>query len=98
IRGQYADVFYNGMRSSFTDNGYGAPLDFDSFDNIAITKGPASVVDGPGPGVGGEVDLLTKRPSLSRVTASGWATVDTLGDNRFNIDVGGPIIPDVLGL
>src|SRR5579872_7402042 len=57
IRGQYADVFYNGMRASFTDNGYGAPLNFDSFDNIAITKGPASVIDGPGAGVGGEVDL-----------------------------------------
>ena len=98
IRGQYADVFYNGMRSSFTDNGYGAPLNFDSFDNIAITKGPASVVDGPGPGVGGEVDLLTKRPSLTRTVIQGWATFDTLGNNRFNIDVGGPIIPDVLGL
>ena len=50
IRGQYADVFYNGMRSSFTDNGYGVPLNFDAFDNIAITKGPASVIDGPGAG------------------------------------------------
>ncbi len=25
IRGQYADMFYNGMRDSFTLNGYGAP-------------------------------------------------------------------------
>jgi outer membrane receptor protein involved in Fe transport len=98
IRGQYADVFYNGMRSSFTDNGYGAPLNFDSFDNIAITKGPASVVDGPGPGVGGEVDLLTKRPSLSATTISGEATFDTMGNNRWQVDVSGPIIPDQLGL
>jgi hypothetical protein len=98
IRGQYADVFYNGMRSSFTDNGYGAPLNFDSFDNIAITKGPASVVDGPGPGVGGEVDLLTKRPSLTRTVIQGWGTIDSLGNRRFNIDVGGPIIDDVLGI
>jgi len=98
IRGQYADVFYNGMRSSFTDNGYGAPLNFDSFDNIAITKGPASVIDGPGPGVGGEVDLLTKRPSLSATTASGEATFDTMGNNRWQVDVSGPIIPGQLGL
>ncbi|HEX7761723.1 MAG TPA: TonB-dependent receptor [Caulobacteraceae bacterium] len=98
IRGQYADVFYNGMRSSFTENGYGAPLNFDAFDNISITKGPASVVDGPGPGVGGEVDLLTKRPSLTRTVVSAWATIDSLGNRRWNIDVGGPIIPDVLGL
>jgi outer membrane receptor protein involved in Fe transport len=98
IRGQYADVFYNGMRSSFTDNGYGAPLNFDSFDNIAITKGPASVIDGPGPGVGGEVDLLTKRPSLSTTTIQGEATFDTLGNNRWSVDVSGPIIPGTLGL
>jgi hypothetical protein len=32
IRGQYADLFYNGMRSSFTDNGYGVPINFESFD------------------------------------------------------------------
>ena len=98
IRGQYADVFYNGMRSSFTENGYGAPINFDSFDNIAITKGPASVVDGPGPGVGGEVDLLTKRPSLTNTVIQGDATFDTLGNNRFTVDVGGPIVPGVLGL
>jgi len=98
IRGQYADVFYNGMRSSFTDNGYGAPLNFDSFDNIAITKGPASVIDGPGPGVGGEVDLLTKRPSLTSTKISAEATFDTLGNNRFSLDVGGPIIDDKLGV
>ena len=98
IRGQYADVFYNGMRASFTDNGYGAPIDFDSFDNVAITKGPASVVDGPGPGVGGEVDLLTKRPSLSAVSGSGQVTLDSLGTRRFTVDVGGPIEDRTLGL
>ena len=97
IRGQYADVFYNGMRSSFTQNGYGAPLNFDSFDNIAITKGPASVVDGPGPGVGGEVDILTKRPSLTHQSFSADVTVDSLGNNRWTFDFGGPLIDDKLG-
>jgi outer membrane receptor protein involved in Fe transport len=97
IRGQYADVFYNGMRTSFSDNGYGAPINFDSFQNIAITKGPASVIDGPGPGVGGEVDLLTKRPSLSAFTTSVNASFDTVSNRRWTVDVGGPLIPDVLG-
>jgi hypothetical protein len=98
IRGQYADVFYNGMRSSFTENGYGAPPNFDSFDNLAITKGPASVIDGPGPGVGGEVDFLTKRPSLSHFTATVDATLDTISNRRWMVDVGGPIVAGELGL
>jgi hypothetical protein len=98
IRGQYADVFYNGMRSSFTDNGYGAPINFDSIDNIAITKGPASVRDGPGPGVGGEVDLLTKRPSLDDFKTQVDVTLDTINNRRWLVDTGGPVIPGVLGL
>ena len=98
IRGQYADVFYNGMRDSFTDNGDGAPVNFDSIDNLAITKGPASAVDGPGPGVGGEVDFLTKRPSLSAFSASVQATFDTVDNRRWTADVSGPIIPGQLGL
>jgi hypothetical protein len=97
IRGQYADVYYNGMRDSFTQSGYGAPLNFDAFQNISITKGPASVIDGPGPDVGGEVDFLTKRPSLTRFMASGSATLDSVGDNLLTVDVGGPIIKGELG-
>ena len=97
IRGQYADLYYNGMRASFTDNGYGAPINFDSFQNIAITKGPASVMDGPGPGVGGEVDLLTKRPNLNAFTASVNASFDTVSNRRWTVDVGGPLIRGDLG-
>lgn len=97
IRGQYADVFYNGMRLSFTENGYGAPPNFDVMDNISITKGPASVIDGPGPGVGGEADFITKRPSLSHFAETGEASFDTVGDRRWNVDVQGPIIPGELG-
>ncbi len=57
IRGQYADMFFNGMRDSFTLNGYGAPISFNSVDSIDIIKGPASVQAGPGAGVGGEIDI-----------------------------------------
>ena len=52
IRGQYADMFFNGMRDSFTLNGYGAPISFNSVDSIDIVKGPASVQGGPGAGRG----------------------------------------------
>ena len=98
IRGQYADVFYNGMRFSFTQNGYGAPPNFDDLDTIAITKGPASVVDGPGPGAGGQADFITKRPSLTHWVEQASASFDTVSNRRWTLDVGGPIIPDVLGL
>jgi hypothetical protein len=97
IRGQYGDVYYNGMRYSFTQNGYGVPLNYDSLENISITKGPATVVDGPGPDVGGEVDFLTKRPSLQHFSWGGEASVDTIGNHRWVLDVGGPIVAGDLG-
>ncbi len=98
IRGQYADVFYNGMRESFTQNGYGAPPNFDAFANIAITKGPASVADGPGPGVGGSADFITKRPSLSHASVDADASFDTVGNRRWLLDISAPLVPGQLGL
>ncbi|QUD89418.1 TonB-dependent receptor [Phenylobacterium montanum] len=98
IRGQYADTFVNGMRDSFTVNGYGAPPNFDSLDTINIVKGPASVIDGPGPGVGGEADFITKRPNMFHMTASAAASIDTFGNRRWSVDVGGPLIRGDLGV
>ena len=86
------------MRDSFTQNGYGAPMNFNSFDNIAITKGPASVIDGPGAGVGGEVDFLTKRPDLNGTSRGLGDLRHRRNDRRYNIDVSGPIIPGELGV
>ena len=40
IRTQYADLFYNGMRDSMTQNGYGVPINFDSFDQHRHHQGP----------------------------------------------------------
>ena len=92
VRTQYADVFYNGMRDSLTQNGYGVPINFDAFANINITKGPASVIDGPGPGVGGEVDFLTKRPNMVKATGEMSATFDTVNNRRWMVDASTPII------
>jgi hypothetical protein len=97
IRGQYADIFYNGMRSSFTSTGYGAPLSFNSIETINITKGPASVIAGPGPGVGGSADFITKRPQMSEEAGQAEFVFDTLGSRRWDIDIGGPIIANELG-
>jgi outer membrane receptor protein involved in Fe transport len=98
VRGQYADLFYNGMRDSLTQNGYGVPVNFDAISNIDITKGPASVVDGPGPGVGGEVDILTKRPNMSHATEMVSATIDSVQNRRLVLDASMPIVPGDLAV
>jgi outer membrane receptor protein involved in Fe transport len=98
VRGQYADLFYNGMRDSLTQNGYGVPVNFDAISNIDITKGPASVVDGPGPGVGGEVDILTKRPNMTRMTETVSATIDSVQNRRLVLDASMPIVPGELAI
>jgi outer membrane receptor protein involved in Fe transport len=94
IRGQYADMFFNGMRDSFTLNGYGAPISFNSVDAIDIVKGPASVQGGPGAGVGGAIDIVTKTPSLTKFSADANLEVDTQQKRRGSLDLSGPIAPD----
>jgi hypothetical protein len=96
IRGQFADVFFNGMRDSFTLNGYGAPISFNGVDQMDIVKGTASVQAGPGPGVGGAIDITTKVPNASRLVGSASLELDTQEKRRVNLDVGGPV-SDTLG-
>jgi outer membrane receptor protein involved in Fe transport len=97
IRGQYADMFYNGMRDSFTLNGYGAPISFNMVDSIDIVKGPASVQGGAGSGVGGSIDITTKMPSLTSFAATFNGEVDTFQKRIFGFDVGGPLGADTAG-
>ena len=52
IRGQYADVFYNGMRGGLTSNGNGMPVDFNWVESVNIVKGPATAVQGTSAYVG----------------------------------------------
>jgi outer membrane receptor protein involved in Fe transport len=95
IRGQYADMFFNGMRDSFTLNGYGAPISFNSVDSIDIVKGPASVQAGPGAGVGGAIDIATKMPSFSKFAGTFDVEVDSQQKRRASFDVGGPLSSNV---
>jgi len=97
IRGQYADMFYNGMRDSFTLNGYGAPISFNMVDSIDIIKGPASVQGGAGSGVGGSIDITTKMPSLTSYQATANAEFDTFQKRILQFDVGGPLGADTAG-
>jgi outer membrane receptor protein involved in Fe transport len=91
IRGQYADMFFNGMRDSFTLNGYGAPISFNSVDSIDIVKGPASVQGGPGAGVGGAIDITTKMPSFVKSTEQLNVEVDSQQKRRASFDLDGPL-------
>src|SRR6202050_5596842 len=95
IRGQYADMFFNGMRDSFTLNGYGAPISFNSVDSIDIVKGPASVQAGPGAGVGGSIDVTTKMPSFVKPIADFNLEFDTQQKRRASFDLGAPLTSSI---
>ncbi len=97
IRGQYADMFFNGMRDSFTLNGYGAPVSFNMVDSIDIVKGPASVQGGPGSGVGGSIDVATKLPSMTKFAEAFNVEVDSHQKRIAGFDVGGPLASNVAG-
>ncbi len=96
IRGQTADVFINGMREGLTSNGNGMPIDFNAFDSVDIVKGPPGVVYGASNYVGGYFNFVTKQPYFDRLQAAISATVGMYEQYRWNIDVGGPIIPEKL--
>jgi outer membrane receptor protein involved in Fe transport len=95
IRGQYADLFFNGMRDSFTLNGYGAPISFNSVDSIDIVKGPASVQGGAGAGVGGSINVVTKMPSLTKSSEDFDIEFDSQQKRRVSADIGGPLNSDI---
>src|SRR5580704_18882643 len=97
IRGQLADVFFNGMRDSFTLNGYGAPMSFVMVDSIDIVKGPASVQGGAGAGVGGSIDITTKVPSSTNFAAMFDTEFDSQQKRIVGFDIGGPLTSDIAG-
>jgi outer membrane receptor protein involved in Fe transport len=90
-------MFFNGMRDSFTLNGYGAPISFNSVDSIDIVKGPASVQAGPGAGVGGAIDITTKMPSFVKPIADFNLEFDTQQKRRASFDVGAPLNSSIAG-
>ena len=97
IRGQYADLFLNGMRDSFTLNGYGAPISFNNVESIDIVKGPAAVQAGPGAGVGGSIDVTTKMPSMTKFALTADIEADSQQKRVAVFDVGGPLMDGLAG-
>jgi catecholate siderophore receptor len=93
IRGQQADYMANGMRQHIGDNGDGMPVDFNSLESVNIVPGPATVVQGASPYVGGYVDVITKRPFFDGTHGFISGTTGSYGTDRWTVDVGGPISP-----
>jgi outer membrane receptor protein involved in Fe transport len=94
LRGQFADLYWNGMRESFSGSGYGAPVSFNSADSIDVIKGPASVQEGPGAGVGGSVNIITKIPSLAKPSEAFTLELDSQQKRIASVDVNMPLNSD----
>ncbi len=98
IRGQTADTFTNGLRTGITSNGNGLPIDFNAIESVSILKGPAPVIYGPSPYVGGFVNFTTKRPYFDKWQGFTGATIGEYSQYRWTADVSGPLIKDKLAL
>ncbi|MGQ0697223.1 MAG: TonB-dependent receptor [Panacagrimonas sp.] len=64
IRGQFGEIFQDGLRRQGGNNGLGLPLSFNSVEQIDVVKGPPPVVLGSTQRVGGFINLSPKRPDL----------------------------------
>ena len=91
IRGQYGDVFQNGMRERTTSNGNGLPIDFNAVESVNIVKGPATAVQGASAYVGGFVDLVTKRPYFDRARGTVYGTIGSYEKLKWGADFGAPV-------
>jgi len=90
IRTQIADMFANGMRIGLSSNGNGLPINFNSVESINIVKGPAGVVYGASPYIGGYADIITKRPAFDKAEGSASITIGSFDVYRWTFDYGAP--------
>lgn len=95
IRGQSGDVFMNGMRQRIGESGDGMPIDFNDVESVNIIPGPATAVQGASAYVGGFVDMISKQPFFDGTKSSISWTVGSYDTNRWTLDSGGPINPNL---
>lgn len=94
IRGQMSEIFQNGMER--TTRSDGLPLSFNSVESMDIIPGPPSSVYGPDQYTGGYINLATKQPYFDGFHGSSSFTTGYYDTYRWQEDIGGPIIPNVL--
>ena len=89
LRGQFAEVFQNGMMR--TPRSDGQPLSFNSVEGFDVVLGPADVVYGPTGNVGGYVNLVTKRPFFDGTHTTITLTYGDYDTKKAQIDLSGPL-------
>jgi hypothetical protein len=94
IRGQFADVFINGMER--TTRGDGPPTSFNAVEQSDIVSGPPSAVLGPTANTGGYVNFVTKQPYFDTFHSDSVVTFGSYDERMYTEDIGGPLIPNVL--
>ena len=91
IRGQLGEIFQDGLRRQGGNNGFGAPLSLNSFEQIDVVKGPPPVVLGVTQRVGGFVNLIPKRPDLNQARGSLELQAGSWDHYRQQLDYSRPL-------
>lgn len=91
FRGQLGEIFQDGLRRQGGNNGLGLPLSLNGVERIDATKGPPPVMFGATQRVGGFVNLIPKRPDLSRERGEVTVQAGRWDRYREQIDYSTPI-------
>ncbi len=91
IRGQLGEIFQDGLRRQGGNNGLGAPLSLNSFEQIDVIKGPPPVVLGSTQRVGGFINLIPKRPDLDQARGSLELSAGSYDQYRQQLDYSRPL-------
>ncbi len=103
IRGAVSDLYQNGVRS-MVRQGNTRPFQINAYEAVDVVAGPAPVIFGPSARTAGYVNFITKKPYFDKQRTTlnatlGRAILDGDGGYQnlvFQIDHGGPIIPNKL--
>ncbi len=91
LRGQFGEIYQDGLRRQGGNNGLGLPLSFNAVEQINVVKGPPPVAFGSSQRVGGFVDLTPKRPDLDQSRASVNLQAGSWDRYRQSLDWSQPI-------
>ncbi len=91
LRGQFGELYQDGLRRQGGNNGLGLPLSFNSIEQIDVIKGPPPVAFGSSQRVGGFINLAPKRPDLDTSRADIQVQAGSWDRYRQSLDWSQPI-------